>query len=76
VAHKRGIGLHITPVLPDPIPFVQIVSFFHEIGRINPQTALHFMCDDYRVAFSYVPDSVVNHAIIPTMKKLYETDVA
>jgi len=74
VAQQRQMMLHITPILPEsgPIPFFQIKLFFEELPPINPRAALHFLCDDYTVAFSLVPRDVVDYVVIPTMKRLYE----
>ena len=72
VAQQRQMMLHIIPVSPEPIPFFQIKLFFEELPPMNPQTALHFLCDDYTVQFSLVPRDVVDYVVIPTMKRLYE----
>jgi len=72
VAQQRQMILHITPILPDSIPFLQITLCFEELPPLSPQTALHFLCDDYKVAFSLVPRDVVDYVVIPTMKRLYE----
>ena len=74
VAQQRQMMLHIIPVSPEsgPIPFFQIKLFFEELPPINPRAALHFLCDDYTVAFSLVPRDVVDYVVIPTMKRLYE----
>ncbi len=74
VAQQRQMMIHVTPVSPEsgPIPFFQIKLFFEELPPINPRAALHFLCDDYTVAFSLVPRDVVDYVVIPTMKKLYE----
>lgn len=79
VATARRIELHIVPVLPDPIPFVNVISYFHEMPPLNPETALHFILDDYAVAFSHHgprPSDVdvdvdVNVLVIPSMHRLY-----
>ena len=74
VAQQRQMLLDITPVSPvsDPIPFLQIKLCFEDLPRLNPKTALHFLCDDYTVAFSLVPRDVTDYVVIPTMKRLYE----
>lgn len=74
VAQQRQMMIHVTPILPEsgPIPFFQIKLFFEELPPLNPRAALHFLCDDYTVAFSLVPRDVVDYVVIPTMKKLYE----
>ena len=71
VATARSIELHIVPVLPDPIPYVNVISYFHEMPPLNPETAIHFILDDYAVAFSHssgAPDVLV----IPSMHRLYQ----
>jgi hypothetical protein len=72
VAQQRQMMLHIAPTLPSPIPFLQIKLSFEELPPLSPQTALHFLCDNYTVAFSLVPRDVVDYVVIPTMKRLYE----
>ena len=72
VAQQRQMMLHITPILPGSIPFLQITLCFEELPPLSPQTAAHFLCDDYNVAFSLVPRDVTNYVVIPTMKRLYE----
>ena len=74
VAQQRQMMLHITPTLLGscPIPFLQIKLCFEELPLLSPQTALHFLCDDYTVALSLVPRDVVDYVVIPTMKRLYE----
>ena len=72
VAQQRQMILHITSILPDPIPFLQITLCFEELPPLNPKTAVHFLCDDYTVALSLVPRDVTDYVVIPTMKRLYE----
>lgn len=74
VAQQRQMMIHVTPVSPetDSSSFLQVKLCFEELPPLNPKTAVHFLCDDYTVAFSLVPRDVVNYVVIPTMKKLYE----
>ena len=72
VAAARSIRLHIAPILPNLIPYVNVISYFHEMPPLDPATAIHFILDDYSVAFSY-PGSVDRQVlIIPSMHKLYQ----
>ena len=73
VAQQRQMMIHVTPTLGlGPIPFLQITLCFEELPPLSSQTAVHFLWDDYTVAFSLVPRDVVDYVVIPTMKKLYE----
>jgi len=70
VAKERSIQLHIAPVLPNPIPYVNVITYFHEMPAMDPDVAIHFILDNYEIAFSH-PGSVGPPLIIPSMHKLY-----
>jgi len=73
VAQGRGVGLHIVPVLPDPIPYVNVITYFHEMPPLHPLPSMIFICDDYSVAFHHRgEDADGPPLIIPTMLKLYQ----
>ena len=72
VATMRSIQLHIAPVMPNPIPYVNVIAYFHEMPALEADIPLHFIQDNYEVAFSH-PGSGVQHPplIIPSMHMLY-----
>jgi len=74
VAAGRRVELHIAPILPDPIQYVNIISYFHEMPEVNPEVPIHFICDDYSVAFSHPGSALLSPIIIPSMHRLYQQD--
>jgi hypothetical protein len=72
VATARSIRLHIVPVLPNLIPYVNVISYFHEMPPLDPATAIHFILDNYAIAFSH-PGAVGSPPlIVPSMHRLYQ----
>ena len=72
VATARSIQIHVVPVLSDPIPYVNMISYFYDMPPMDPTTTIHFIMDNYSIAFSYSPDTSAGAMIIPTMLKLYQ----
>jgi hypothetical protein len=70
VTHDREIGLHIAPILSDPIPYVNVITYFHEMPPLHPLPSMIFICDDYSIAFQH--GGAEGTLIIPTMLKLYQ----
>lgn len=70
VATAREIKLHITPVLPGPIPYVNVISYFYDMPPLDPDMTIHFILDNYAIAFSHVAGAQA--MIVPTMLKLYQ----
>jgi hypothetical protein len=69
VATARSVQLHIAPVLPSPIPYVNIISYFHELPALESDVTIHFILDNYAIAFSHPGGS--RTLLIPSMHQLY-----
>jgi len=72
VATARSVQLHIAPVLPSPIPYVNVISYFYDMPPMDTGATIHFILDNYSIAFSYGPIAGSQAMIIPTMLKLYQ----
>ena len=72
VATARSVQLHIAPILPSPIPYVNVISYFHEMPPLNPDAAIHFILDDYSIAFSHPGSAGSPSLVIPSMHRLYQ----